>query len=232
MVLEKLYFEAFPAQASKGLYKIEGLQDLAKNKLSSALGWGYKVPSLENTKVTALKYTIDGVLEKSEGELLSYLGTPIFQPIIFKAGGYFTLKDGEAVLENFSTDYMLPATCTAEFSRSKKIIKTDISGFEGSVKECFAISDWDIQIRGLILSTSSGGNNHHVYPENELLELAKYERLVDSIEVAGGMFNLLGIKRIVIESATFGKTQGMENVIPFSFKCISDVALELEVVEF
>ncbi len=80
-------------------------------------------------------------------------------------------------------------------------------------------------IRGLLLVESAGGA--HAFPEDELRELLRWERLADSVEVSGELFELLGIKRVCIEKINLGRIANMPNLLPFQLQCCSDESLEI-----
>ncbi len=224
--LNDLYRQAFPDLASKPLALLEGVRDLAVARLDTALGDGYHVPT-ETRPAPKLDYTgIEGKVIV-QGDELSYLGTPIFQPITFLGGVYKQLgtgaQQGQVVRASYN-GWTLPATATAEFKRGKQITKTSPNGASGSVKELWAFGDWDITIRGLLLDGQPG-----FFPAGQLRALLSWEKVADSIEVDGEMFGYLGIKRLVIEDFNLGKVAGMPNAIPFQMQCVSDEDLILSI---
>lgn len=224
--LSDLYRQAFPDLASKPLVKLEGVKDLALAKLDTALGDGYKVPTQGAPKAQLDYRGIEGKVIV-QGDELSYLGTPIFQPITFLGGVYKQLGTGAQqgqVVQATYAGWTLPATATAEFKRGKEITKTSPNGASGSTKELWAFSDWDITIRGLLLDGQPG-----FFPAGQLREMLGWEKVADSIEVSGEMFGFLGIKRLVIEDFNLGKVAGMPNVIPFQMQCVSDEDLILSI---
>lgn len=225
--VEKLYGALFPSVIQQGLFKLEGVQDLGIAKAEKLLGLGYKLEQNEN-KELKLDFTGVKVAKIDEGNIMSYLGTPIFMPVWFKGGKYPVIVNGEQQLRDFKT-LRLPATTTVSFSRNKDIAKTAPSGGTGTVKELFAFSDWDITIQGIIITEGNReGQNASIFPEEELNELKKYEEVADSIEVFGGLFEAFNINRVAVERAVLGNTQGGKpNVIPFQFRCTSDEPVEL-----
>jgi hypothetical protein len=210
--IDNLYRQAFPDLASKPLAKLEGTRDVGMAKLDEALGNGFKLGKVQTIV---------------QGDELSYLGTPIFQPITFLGGMYPQLgtgADAGKLVELPYVGWVLPATTTAEFTRAKDITKSAPNGAFGSTKEVWAFGDWDITIRGLILD-----GQPNFFPKAQLRELASWEKVVDAIDVTGDMFTYLGIKRLVIESINIGRVNGMPNVIPFQMQCVSDEPLELAI---
>lgn len=227
--IDSLYRLAFPDLASKVLGRLDGVRDVVLEKGDQLLGNGFHVPTSAESHLPRLDFSgIPGAVI-IQGEERSYLGTPIFQPIRFMAGNYQLLGTGARAGQVIAADYdewRLPATATAEFRRTKAITKTKPNGAKSSTKEMWAFDDWDITIRGILLHPKP-----NVFPEADLRELARWELVADSIQVAGEMFAYLGIKRLVIESLNIGKVTGMPNMVPFQMSCVSDEDLPISLSE-
>ena len=227
--LDSLYRQAFPDLASKVIGRLDGVRDLALDKLDTALGNGFKVPPQPTASEAEPKLNFKGInaVALVQGDERSYLGTPIFQPITFEGGEYRRLGMGEQQGQVVKTTYngwQLPPTATAEFKRAKSITTTSPNGATGSTKELWAFQDWSITIRGLILD-----GQPNFFPAGQLRALLGWEKIADSIEVRGEMFGYLGIKRLVIMDCNIGKVAGMPNVIPFQLQCVSDEDLILSI---
>lgn len=223
--LNSLYRSAFPDLASKVLVKLDGSRDLGLRQLDNALGDGFKPGYGGERSELALGWEGIDTTVIVQGEALSYLGTPIFQPVSFLGGTYQQFGTGRQqgnVVDAVYAGWTLPPTTTVEFKRSKDITKSHPSTGIGTTKELWQIDDWDITIRGLILD---GQPNY--FPEGQLRQLMSYEKIVDAIDVQGAMFNYLGIRRLVIESLSIGQVAGKPNVTPFQMQCVSDEPLEL-----
>lgn len=222
----KLYGEAFPSLANQALFKIEGAKDLVKQEVTDKIGYGFKIPT-ESAPATKIDWSGVQVADIDEGNVLSYLGLPVFQTIKLLAGSYYVLNNGIATLKEFPNDLVLPLTSTAQFVRSKVIAKTLINGGDGTVKEMWAFTDWEVTIRGLIMTEGDHqGNNSRIFPATEASKIMEYENITDSVEVSGLMFNLLKIKRIAIEKVDVSQVVGKPNIIPFQMNCSSDQPIE------
>jgi hypothetical protein len=226
--VQSLYRSAFPDLASKALVRADGARDLGLRQLDAALGDGFR-PGYGGQR-SELALDFEGIDTKLivQGDAMSYLGTPIFQPITFLGGVYQQLGTGPQAGQVVDAPYVgwaLPATTTAEFARAKEITKSRPSTATGTTKEMWAFDDWDITIRGLILD---GQPNY--FPQAVLRELLSWEKIVDSIDVSGDMFTYLGIKRLIIEKVSIGKVAGSPNVVPFQLSCASDEPLELSIL--
>lgn len=227
--IDSLYRLAFPDLASKVLTRLDGVRDVALGKLDEkVLGQGVQVDLHPARPEPKLDFKGINAQLLIQGEEFSDYGTPIFQPITFLGGVYQVLGTGTAagqVVDDEYAGWRLPATATAEFKRSKEITKSKPSTANGTTKELWAFSDWSITIRGLILDSQP-----NYFPEGQLRQLLRWERIVDAIDVAGDMFTYLGIHRLVIEDLSVGRVAGSPNVIPFQMQCVSDEPLELSII--
>lgn len=223
--IENLYFKAFPSLANMALMKIDGLED----KLVGAAEKG--ISKLDKGNRLGLTFRDVKAIETNEGDPISYLGTPVFMPMKFKGGTYIVNDNGKLVERDGFDDVWLPATTTAEFRRSKNIVESNPSNQKGSVKEQWSTGDWDITVRGLILTEGDRQLNDHpwIFPEEKLKALLKYESVFDSIEVEGGLFGpeYFNIKRLVIRDGRFAQVSGKPYTIPFQFSCSSDENFEI-----
>lgn len=168
---------------------------------------------------------------QEEVNKMSHLGTPIMFPISFPAGKYKmygvdgVLKDDLTEVKSFD----FPATTLVNFSRAKNIIRTDVLGGSGTVKEFFGFDDWQIRIRGVALSEPNAT------AREQIDSLLMFENVADSIslvlEDARKGFNTLffdkEIYQLVIKDIDIKQIQGQPNMIPFEVTAMSDEPIEL-----
>ncbi|MGY0426009.1 MAG: DUF6046 domain-containing protein [Polaribacter sp.] len=166
------------------------------------------------------KYASIPVREKKEAKKMSWLGTPIIYPSVFKGSKYQQYKNGVLELKSFK-DFNIPPATLIDFRRAKNITKTRVLGNNGTVKEIYGFDDWQIRFRGLCLDTPQMS----AYEQQQ--ELLKWENLADSIEVIGELFKDKSIYRLVIEDISFRQPEGKQNIIPFEIAAVSDEPLEL-----
>ena len=160
------------------------------------------------------------VKEKKEAKKMSWLGTPIIYPTVFKGSPYQQYKKGVLELKSFQNFNIPPATLI-DFRRTKNITKTRLIGNAGAVKEIYGFDDWQIRFRGLCLDTPQMS----AYEQHQ--ELLKWENIADSIEVIGELFLDKSIYRLVIEDINFPQLEGKQNIIPFEIAAVSDEPIEL-----
>ena len=181
----------------------------------------------ESDNDAQLSFTGIEVVKKSDAEQLSYLGTPILFPVIFK-GDYYNRYDADGAIEKHKVgDYRLPLTTLVDFRRAKIKRTTRVNGAKGTVKETYGFGDWKIRIRGLCMDEPKHPNNavefidHH----NRLIE---FEELADTIGVLGDLFEHKGINNIDIDEIEFKQVKGFPRLLAFSLTCESTTAIELE----
>ena len=177
----------------------------------------------ENEVPANIDLTGINVVNPTKHGVISSLGTPVMFPVWFKAGQYFKYRpSGELITVDIQNDLLLPFSTMVDFDREKITSESPASTSIGTVKETYSIGDWNVRIRGLILSEEQGKFN-----QRAIEDLLRFEELVDVIGVQGTMFNLLDIKKILIKRISLPKTEGMPNVQPFTISAKSDIPLEL-----
>lgn len=155
-----------------------------------------------------------------EAKKLSWLGTPIIYPMLFKGGEYQFYQPTGIIGSVRLNDFEIPPATLVDFRRAKNITKTRLSGNNGTVKEIYGFDDWQIRIRGLCLDTPQSS----AYEQHQ--ELLKWENLADSIQVQGELFLDKNIYSLVIEDINFSQPEGKQNIIPFEITAVSDEPLE------
>lgn len=121
------------------------------------------------------------------------------------------------------TVQLLQALCFV--GRRKKIIHTDIMGRDGSIKEYITNGDYEINIKG-----SFANREMNQYPLEEMSNLVSLCNINEAINVTSDYIEgVYGICNIVIESIDVRPEEGMQNMLMFDIKAISDQAVELTV---
>ena len=132
-----------------------------------------------------------------------YNGVEVMMPI--------TLKDAEG-------EVFLPCA-TISCSRKNTIIRTAVSERAGTIHEQFAVGDWIIQIKGVVIGTRGD------FPEETLCRLLKMADNHDTVEIACPLTDLLlqGCSKIIVESIDIPAIEG-RNIrhLPFTLACESD----------
>ena len=148
---------------------------------------------------------------------LSELGTPVYTNIEFLTETYETAVKGKFL----TTPRMRFDAVLLTVSQAKKIVKTEIQGRNGSVKEYIGLDDYQVQINGVI----TGPNGH--YPIQTVSFLKQILDAPVPIPIASTYLNNLGIHTIVIESYELAQDAGGYSYQKFSISCSSDTPQEI-----
>lgn len=163
------------------------------------------------------KYSIDQTYNGDPELYRSSLGTPVYTNIEFLEGQWETSTKG--VFKQFGPMRFEAVLLTV--SQAKKIIKTEIQGRNGSVKEYIGLSDYEIQINGII----TGDNGQH--PADDISKLKKILDAPVAVGIASTYLQNLDITSLVIATYEFTQEAGGYAYQTFSITCSSDVPQEL-----
>lgn len=158
----------------------------------------------------------------------SFMGTPIVFPIKFRGENYkFYNSNGE--IETFPVaDFDLPSATLVNFRHPKILSKTTALATNGSVKEMYGFDDWVVDIRGICLRDPGHATAQTAYEQHQ--KLIEFDQVADSITVIGDLFSDKGIYKLTVLETEFKQVQGKPGVIPFYMRCISDSAIELDLI--
>lgn len=169
--------------------------------------------------------------DENDPNLTSYLGTPVFANLVFIPGEYKDKRGDQVVYgQIFANDDInenfIVNTVLIDVSQQKQIIKTNIQGVAGTVKEYISKGDYQITIRGALVSESS-----LKYPEQEVAQLKEYLEAETAIGIASRFLNdVFDVQTIVVESFSFPQLEGTQNVQLFEVSAVSDDPIELTVL--
>ena len=190
------------------------------------------------SKATKLDYVRDSPVATSA------LGTPVMCNITLGGVSYYdttkrqnqdgsfpvtTLNDrslntnsnnGAAIQQ--TGNFLTLDTIIIKVNQSIKIVKTDIQGMDGSVKEYINKSDAKITIYGIIVGRNG------VYPLQDVTDLKAWLDAPVSKPLICDWLNLtMGITDVVIDSYSIPQDQGGQSYQLFSFEASSDYPAEL-----
>lgn len=175
------------------------------------------------------KYTKDEPLG------LSSLGTPIYTDLSLLGCTYtdnitnqvITLPNDQfrgAGGQANSSYYLNLESVIIQINQSLRVIKTEIQGRNGTVKEYIGADDMQITVNGVL----TGRNG--VYPRESVDRLKKWLDAPVTKGVTAWWLNNLGVNNIVIESYSIPQTRGGYSYQVFSFNAVSDTPVELRIV--
>jgi len=143
---------------------------------------------------------------------VSMLGTPVFSDI---------------TIESISNNQLSIKIDTAliVIDQIKNIGRTIVNGRSGSVKEYYALGDYDITLSGSITD-----ENPTKYPLEQMRILRQLVELPESLKVNSPFLSLFDIFNVVVYQFKFDQKPASQNRQFFEIKMYSDTPVELEKV--
>jgi len=164
---------------------------------------------------------IPNLVTKDEPIGTSSLGTPIYTDLTLVGGFSYTdnISEKTVTIEN---DVRIE-TVLITVTQPVRVIKTEIQGRDGTVKEYIGRDDAHITINGVI--TGSNG----VYPREQVKALKEWLDAPVSKSIVTWWLDNLGISEIVVENYTIPQVQGGYSYQMFSIDAISDIPVQLRI---
>lgn len=113
----------------------------------------------------------------------------------------------------------------------KMLVETSLTERIGTVKELIGSEDWEITIRGLIISKDGG------FPDKNIKQITDLFYLNQSVEMECAITDLFLIRTernghpyVVIKEMSLPEVKGIMNVRPYELKLVSDSPFNLEEV--
>jgi hypothetical protein len=150
----------------------------------------------------------------------SPIGTPVYSDLELVGGTYTDQITGRSV--NFPTIKFNAVIMTVQFT--SRIIRTEIQGRNGTVKEYIGEDDAQIAIQGII----TGYNGH--YPADTVNALNEWRKAPVAKEVNSTYLQNIGIQNVVVENIQFPQQAGGYSYQNFTMNCISDIPVELKII--
>lgn len=183
-----------------------GLRAIQTRQYKSNMGEPLATGGAEYAPITIPE--VENLSIKSEEKpQVSQLGTPVFSDLL--------LRDEELGVSLYLD------TVLFDVSMSKIIVKTTIPGRNGSIKEYVADDDYDITIKGAIVSPTRGQ-----YPLDKIRDLRDLLKLSRSLEVVSTLLQLWEIDQLVVQDYHLPQREGYENIQLFEIKAISDIPIQ------
>lgn len=157
---------------------------------------------------------------------MSSVGTPIFYPITLKGGTYKAYDSDGKVQQVRLNDLRLPPTAVVEMRRAKEMTSTPVVASRSSIKEHYALRDWQLRISGILLDEPNqpqGATTFEVMEER----LRQFFELADSVEIDGDLFHSRGIFRIAMVDLSLNQIPTKDRLHGFQIEAYSDDPLEL-----
>lgn len=149
----------------------------------------------------------------------SALGTPVVIDLTFQSVTYTDFVQNRQI----TTDQVRIETVLCTVARPTIIIKTQIQGRNGTVKEYISKDDYQVTINGII----PGQNGQ--YPEAEALAIQRMAEAPVPIPVVSRFLNGMGVYNIVVTDYSMPQVAGGISRQDFTINAISDEPLELQI---
>jgi hypothetical protein len=157
---------------------------------------------------------------QDEPDAHSHLGTPIFDTVTLYGNGnngditYYDLTlQKEVSVPKMTIDIAL-VTCT----KVVNIVKTNVVGANGTVKQYINLGDYNIEIKGTFTSEIAD-----TMPMDLIRQLHKITSATTEINIASNLLTLFGVTCIVFEGEqVFAQDESQRDVQKFTLNAISE----------
>lgn len=113
-------------------------------------------------------------------------------------------------------------TVLVDVQMGKRLIKTEINGLNGTVKEFIADGDFAVTIRGAIVNPR--GTN---YPTTDVQKFLSIMKAPTALVIISDYLQLFPVHNIVVESYTLPQKEGTTNTQLFEINAVSDNPIEI-----
>ena len=167
-----------------------------------------------------------GKPQQQSGNLPEYSGAQSLQGEIPWDASRVAPMTGILVQDAFTFSnptFLLPVETVLEMSQAKVIVKTQLQGRDGSVKEYINLDDWVLNFKGFIINY-----DEDLYPEDRVESMIKFFQLNQPVTTSSKWLSRWGIDRLVTTNIKFPTFEGVQNVQPFEIEMLSDYPITLE----
>ncbi len=161
---------------------------------------------------------VDQTTVKDTPIATSALGTPVYSNITFDSVQYTNMQTKQV----FRTKQLVYETVLITVNQAKTIVKTNIAGGDGTVKEYISLDDYQVQVNGII----TGGNGH--YPVEDVLALKQMLDAPVNIPVICEYLNRLGIQELIVTDYSLPQVPGGYSQQNFTINLLSDIPIILQ----
>lgn len=148
----------------------------------------------------------------------SELGNSVFGDVSFGTVSYTDIQGNTIATATLNFQAILISV-----TFPKRVVKTEIQGRDGTVKEYIGQGDAQISFKGVITGTNG------VYPTDSVAALKDMLNAPVAIPVYSEFLSNFGVNSIVFENSTFEQDEGGYSYQTFSLGGISDTPLELKI---
>jgi hypothetical protein len=150
------------------------------------------------------------VAQFAQSDLASWMGTPIF---------------GEVVLQDQAKEITITLdTVLVEINQSKNIVRTEVAGRAGTVKEYISLGDYYIVLKGGIFS-----QDPEQFPTDQVNQLIQILNKEEALYISCDFLQLFGVYNIAVASYNMGQRAGNMSSQLFEIRGYSDEPIELTI---
>lgn len=146
----------------------------------------------------------------------SSIGTPVLVDLTFLASSYTDENGNNYTFNDFTLETVL-----ITINQQKNIVKTQIQGRKGTVKEYIGLGDWVITINAIIPGTNGA------FPKFEMEQLKIIAGCPKAIAITSWYLQMFDINSIVVENFDTAQEGGMYSTPAFTMGCVSDEDVNL-----
>lgn len=148
---------------------------------------------------------------------LSPLGTPIFDDIYFPEGQY-TDENGTPI----PYTGLRIQSAKVVVTQAKNIVKTEVAGFDGTIKEYISKGDFSISINAKLTELLD------VFPADQLAAWSELSKVPENIKIVSKFINeYFDIYDVVVTNFSVSPIQGSINEINLNIDLLSDKDIDL-----
>lgn len=186
----------------------------AKNILKGA-GLAYLKPKFFNIDLETVQIENETyqLITQVGYDKIGMLGLPVWDTVTLIAEPY-TTDDGLVITTPTGLNLEI---ALIEISNDRNIVKTKIAGANGTIKEYMSDGDFNINIKGSLVSKYS-----NMPPIDELDTLNIIIKHPEALTVRSNFLDYFDIQKLVIEKPVVKQREGMRNVVDFELQCVSD----------
>lgn len=157
-------------------------------------------------------------------------GVPVFDSVVLKRPNGVG-NETQTFVENNSNkkgvidktnDLILPIALLT-VNQERNIVRTNVQGRNGSVKEFVSDGDYSVTIEGVLVNELPNKS-----PIEDLKKLHSFCKADTSLDVISNILDAFGILSLVINDYRVEQREGMRNVIDFTLYCYSDTPFEIK----
>lgn len=168
------------------------------------------------------RYIISPEAFEDSTKYKSYLGTPVYSPMELLDDAPNTGIIAGQITTGIAPILLRCDNSIITVSQDTNIVKTNIQGRDGTIKEYIGLGDFSIEVEGSLVSPYS-----NFFPEDDFRKLIDWLSRPRQVNISSDFLLLFGITSIVIENRKYPQLRGSRNEIPFSFTASSDKPEEI-----